>query len=210
MRDELAYELDLLALGIGLVSALIASAWALLPSLVYLGPETGFLARHKPWFQLGGVGLLLAVGVVRAWRAKNGRWRDTDTAILTQGGVTLLVGVVLFTQIVAPVAADVTSASASTTPTDNSEAVAHDSDTPLKVVHLNIEGMSCGGCANTISTHLEDQPGVKAVDITFSERGGTVVYNPGQTSAEEIANSEIFQSYYSAKIEKVEEYQERA
>lgn len=63
---------------------------------------------------------------------------------------------------------------------------------------------------NTISTHLEEQPGVKAVDITFSERGGTVVYDPEQTSAEEIANSEIFQGYYSAEIEKTEEYEENS
>lgn len=204
MSNEFEYELDLLALGVGGIGAIIASAWTLLPSVVYLGPRSGMLTQNKLWLELAGVGLLLVVGLIRVWRTSDGSWRQSDTSVFTQGGVTLLIGVVLLTQVVAPVAADITGGSTNT---------AEDTPTPavegsnLKVVHLDITGMSCPGCSNSISAYLSDQPGVKAVDITFEKKGGTVVYDPQQISAEEIATGKVFEGYYNATVTSVDDYE---
>lgn len=205
MSDEFEYELDLLALGVGGLGALIASAWTLLPSVVSLGPQAGIVTQNKLWLELAGVGLLLVVGVVRAWRTSDGSWRASDTSVLTQGGATLLIGAVLLTQVVAPVAADITAAP--TTGDTQSPAV---QGSNLKVAHLDIDGMSCSGCSNSISSYLAEQQGVKAVDITFEERGGTVVYDPEQTSSEEIATNNVFDGYYNATVTKVTDYEENS
>jgi copper chaperone CopZ len=211
MTEGFEYELDLLALGVGLISAVIATAWTLIPSLVSLGPQAGVLVRNRLWLQLAGVSLLLLVSLVRVWRTSDGSWRETDTSMFTQGGVTLLIGVVVVTQVVAPVAADMTAASPETAPGLNgaSQASGQSPATQqanLKVVHLDITGMSCPGCSNSISTYLANQQGVTQVDITFAKRGGTVVYNPQTTSAKELANSRVFQGYYDATITNVENY----
>lgn len=191
------YELDVLALGAGLLGALIASAWALLPSLVYLGPQAGVLTTNRLWLQLGGIAFLILVAVTQAYRTQ--RSFAPDSTVLTQGGVTLAVGFLLFSQVVAPAAA----AATSPTQQDTQQQLAGEN---LKVVHLNVNGMSCPGCAGSISTYLQKQQGVKAVDITYQQKGGTVVYDSSATSAEEIANSEVFQGYYSAEIKNVKDY----
>jgi copper chaperone CopZ len=211
MTEGFEYELDLLALGVGLVSAVIATAWTLIPSLVPLGPQAGVLARNKLWLQLAGVSLLLLVSLVRVWRTSDGSWQETDTSMFTQGGATLLIGVVLVTQIVAPVAADITATSPETAPGLNGASQSPEQSTAtqqatLKIVHLDITGMTCPGCANSISTYIAKQPGVKNVDITFAKRGGTVVYNPQTISAKKLANSRVFQGYYNATITNVENY----
>lgn len=51
----------------------------------------------------------------------------------------------------------------------------------MKSVTLKIEGMHCGGCAETIKSLVEKQPGVQAVSVSFDESRARVLYDPSAT-----------------------------
>ncbi len=51
----------------------------------------------------------------------------------------------------------------------------------MKSVILKIEGMHCGGCADTIKGLVEKQPGVHAVSVSFDEGRARVLYDPNAT-----------------------------
>ena len=51
----------------------------------------------------------------------------------------------------------------------------------MKSVTLKIEGMHCGGCADTIKSLVEKQPGVQAVSVSFDESRARVLYDPSTT-----------------------------
>ena len=48
----------------------------------------------------------------------------------------------------------------------------------MKSVTLKIQGMHCGGCARTIKTLLERQPGVKSAAVTFESGEAQVIFDP--------------------------------
>lgn len=48
----------------------------------------------------------------------------------------------------------------------------------MKSVTLKIEGMNCDGCAYTIKTRVEKQPGVQAVTVSFDESQARILYDP--------------------------------
>ncbi len=54
----------------------------------------------------------------------------------------------------------------------------------MKSARLRIEGMHCGGCAAVIQSLLARQDGVKAVDVTFTERLARIQFDPHATSQE--------------------------
>lgn len=45
-----------------------------------------------------------------------------------------------------------------------------------KTVELNIEGMTCDGCANTITKSLEKTEGVSEADVSLEEKKAVVKY----------------------------------
>ncbi|MBN9086710.1 MAG: heavy-metal-associated domain-containing protein [Reyranella sp.] len=51
----------------------------------------------------------------------------------------------------------------------------------MKSVTLKIEGMRCGGCADTIKGLVEKQPGVHAVSVSFDDGRARVLYDPNAT-----------------------------
>lgn len=51
----------------------------------------------------------------------------------------------------------------------------------MKTVTLKIEGMNCDGCADTIKTRVEKQPGVQAVTVSFDEGQARILYDPRVT-----------------------------
>lgn len=51
----------------------------------------------------------------------------------------------------------------------------------MKTVFLQIEGMHCDGCAETIKGLLAVETGVKASSVSFEERRARVLYDPAQT-----------------------------
>ncbi|MGH6894955.1 MAG: heavy-metal-associated domain-containing protein [Geminicoccaceae bacterium] len=54
----------------------------------------------------------------------------------------------------------------------------------MKSVTLTIEGMHCGGCAETIKALIDAQPGVRAAEISYKDRRARILYDP-QTASED-------------------------
>jgi copper chaperone len=48
----------------------------------------------------------------------------------------------------------------------------------MKTTIFRIEGMNCDGCANTIKTLVEKEPGVRMASVSFAERQARVLYDP--------------------------------
>ena len=48
----------------------------------------------------------------------------------------------------------------------------------MKSITLKIEGMNCDGCAATIKTLVEKQPGVQAVTVSFDEGQARILFDP--------------------------------
>ncbi|XP_039770862.1 copper-transporting ATPase 2 isoform X2 [Ornithorhynchus anatinus] len=51
---------------------------------------------------------------------------------------------------------------------------------------INIEGMTCGSCVQAIETSLAQREGVHNVSVSLAKGSGTIDYNPGTTSPEEL------------------------
>jgi copper chaperone len=48
----------------------------------------------------------------------------------------------------------------------------------MKTAILKVEGMHCDGCATTIKTVLEREPGVQMAAVSFAEGQARVLYDP--------------------------------
>lgn len=48
----------------------------------------------------------------------------------------------------------------------------------MKTTIFKIEGMKCDGCAETIQTLIEKEPGVRMISVSFDERAARVLYEP--------------------------------
>lgn len=63
----------------------------------------------------------------------------------------------------------------------------------MKTVTLAIEGMTCGNCADSIKTALKKIEGVRNVDVSFEQKGGTAEFDPAkvneQTMVEAVNNA---------------------
>lgn len=70
----------------------------------------------------------------------------------------------------------------------------------MRLVRLEISGMTCEHCARTIKKHLEKAPGLKEVRIDWESGRGEVVYDPKLTGVTKILRDPIFQSHYSARV----------
>lgn len=58
-----------------------------------------------------------------------------------------------------------------------------------KSVKLEIDGMTCGSCAASIGTALKKIEGVRKIDISFEQKGGTVEYDPAKVSEQTIVET---------------------
>lgn len=56
-------------------------------------------------------------------------------------------------------------------------------------VKLDIEGMSCGACAASIKTALQKLDGVKKIDITVENKGGTVEFDAAKVDEKKIVDA---------------------
>ncbi|OWK57189.1 Copper-transporting ATPase 1 [Lonchura striata] len=65
-----------------------------------------------------------------------------------------------------------------------------DSSQPLtQVVVINIEGMTCSSCVQSIEGVLSQKAGVKSVHVSLPNGTGTIEYDPLQTSPEDLRSS---------------------
>ncbi|XP_005527461.1 PREDICTED: copper-transporting ATPase 1 isoform X1 [Pseudopodoces humilis] len=65
-----------------------------------------------------------------------------------------------------------------------------DPSQPLtQVVVINIEGMTCSSCVQSIEAVLSQKAGVKSVHVSLPDGNGTIEYDPLQTSPEDLRSS---------------------
>jgi len=54
----------------------------------------------------------------------------------------------------------------------------------MKTALLKIDGMRCNGCADTVKSVVERQPGVQAAEVSYDQSQARILYDP-ETIAEE-------------------------
>ena len=59
----------------------------------------------------------------------------------------------------------------------------------MKTATFKIEGMHCDGCALTVKTLVEGEPGVKAATVSFKESEARVLYDPQATSEDRLVET---------------------
>ncbi|NWU60524.1 ATP7A ATPase, partial [Pterocles burchelli] len=65
-----------------------------------------------------------------------------------------------------------------------------DASQPLtQVVVINIEGMTCNSCVQSIEGVLSQKAGVKSVHVSLTDHNGTIEYDPLQTCPEDLRSS---------------------
>jgi copper chaperone len=56
----------------------------------------------------------------------------------------------------------------------------------VKSLILEIQGMHCDGCAETIKALVGREPGVKSVAVTFAGGEARILYDPAATSEDRL------------------------
>ncbi|MBN9534241.1 MAG: heavy-metal-associated domain-containing protein [Alphaproteobacteria bacterium] len=56
----------------------------------------------------------------------------------------------------------------------------------MKTAIFKIEGMNCSGCANTIKTLVESEPGVQMATVSFDEKQARILYDPHTVSEDRL------------------------
>ncbi|XP_009081365.1 PREDICTED: copper-transporting ATPase 1 [Acanthisitta chloris] len=59
----------------------------------------------------------------------------------------------------------------------------------IQVAVINIEGMTCNSCVQSIEGVISQKAGVKSVHVSLTNRNGTIEYDPLQTSPEDLISS---------------------
>lgn len=52
----------------------------------------------------------------------------------------------------------------------------------METIQLNIEGMTCNGCVNSVKNVLQKIPGVNSAEVSLEQKRATVIYNPAQSN----------------------------
>ncbi len=58
----------------------------------------------------------------------------------------------------------------------------------MKTTTFRIEGMRCNGCAQTVKTLVESEPGVKATAVSFKDGQARVMYDPNTVDEQRLAD----------------------
>jgi copper chaperone CopZ len=69
---------------------------------------------------------------------------------------------------------------------------------PVKT-SLNIEGMTCGGCAAAVKLQLKRAEGVTAYEVSYESKRAEVTYDPARTSPQKIADA-VAQTGYQVTV----------
>ncbi len=52
----------------------------------------------------------------------------------------------------------------------------------METIQLNIHGMTCNGCVNSVKNVLQKTPGVTGVEVSLEQNRATVAYDPAQAN----------------------------
>ena len=75
-------------------------------------------------------------------------------------------------------------------------------DADLQTVYLNIEGMTCNSCVNTIESTMSTKNGIKRITVHLDEKEGAFTFTPTETSAKSLADA-IDDMGFEATIKKI-------
>ncbi len=70
----------------------------------------------------------------------------------------------------------------------------------MKSVVLKIQGMHCGGCAQSVKRLLEREPGVKSAEVAFETGDARVLFDPAQLDEQRLI-ALVQQPGYQATIQ---------
>ena len=55
----------------------------------------------------------------------------------------------------------------------------------METIQLDIRGMTCNGCVNSVNSVLQKIPGVASVEVSLEQNRATIIYNPAQVKPEQ-------------------------
>lgn len=73
------------------------------------------------------------------------------------------------------------------------------SNVTLATAIIQIEGMTCGGCAASVRQALAKREGVNSVEVSLEEKQAVVIYDPAKVTPEHLADA-INQTGFKAKL----------
>ena len=56
----------------------------------------------------------------------------------------------------------------------------------METIQLNIRGMTCNGCVNSVKNVLQKPPGVTGVEVSLEKNRATVTYDPAQANTAQL------------------------
>src|SRR5713226_6240941 len=62
-------------------------------------------------------------------------------------------------------------------------------DSSSQVTTIQVQGMSCGGCAAAVASALKQVDGVTDARVSYEQRQAVVMYDPAKTTPEGIARA---------------------
>jgi copper chaperone CopZ len=71
---------------------------------------------------------------------------------------------------------------------------------PTATIDLSIEGMTCTGCENTISSNLEKLPGIKSVTASHTKGNAIIEYEPDKVDTLRIKETVDGLGYKAVKV----------
>jgi copper chaperone len=51
----------------------------------------------------------------------------------------------------------------------------------METIQLNVQGMTCNGCVNSVRNVLKDIPGVESVEVSLEQKRATVSFDPARS-----------------------------
>lgn len=56
----------------------------------------------------------------------------------------------------------------------------------MAVATIDVKGMTCGGCVNSVTKALQAVPGVKAADVSLEKQQAVVTFEDGKASVADL------------------------
>lgn len=69
-----------------------------------------------------------------------------------------------------------------------------------ETAELNIEGMSCGHCANAVKNLIEEVGGIETVEVNLGSKNAEVSFDPESTNPEAIIENINSSNIYKATL----------
>ncbi len=200
MRTIAGDRANLWASGGSLLSAMVASACCWLPlALVVFGISAGglsaFFDRFRLLFLMIAV-VLLSVGFYLNYFRKERCEPETECA-RPNGTLKRFSRAVLWLAVVGTVAFGLLPNYSGRLFGGGSTAVAADSDKESQVV-LQVDGMTCAGCASTVKASLVGIPGVIAAAVDVAQSRAVVTVDPKHPPAIEVLIAAVSKTGYQA------------